>query len=175
MRFKEQESPIPLDYANLSLIRSSRRFKIIGTASFIVGLLSTLIFGAVILGEFGEFSRMQQDHLRRPEAYKAEFENRHQNAMLIIMINVPLLLLGVMLVYAGGLLYRLNIRGIVLLRFYARSQLLASVLLSIILMEVIYNSPAGMLFFLGIVPGFIACIYPLIVLSLLRVEPRMSD
>jgi hypothetical protein len=168
MQLRDQEFPIRLEYASLSVNRASRRFKIIGSASLIVGLLSALIFGGVILGEFGEFSRVQRDHLRRPEAYKAEFEGRRQNATLVTLIAIPLLLLAIVLIYAAVQLYRLNPRGIVLHRFYARSQLLGSLALSGILMWGIYNSPAGMLFFLGIVPGLVACIYPLTVLSLLR-------
>jgi hypothetical protein len=157
----------PLNYADLRLNDGARRLKRVGVASIVIGLLSLVICAAAIFGEAAELSQITQDRRVRTEAFESEFGDRQDSAVVNSISAVFLLCSAVLLIAAGSLLYRLNPRGISLHRLYAAVQIIGCVWLSFILMRSIYNSPGGMLFYIGVIPGLIGCIYPIVVLSLL--------
>ena len=90
--------------------------------------------------------------------------------ILIFMLMLAfVLLIGAVLLCRGKIFL-----GLLLHRIYAVLQLDASIALAFAAMAELYDSPAGMLFYLGIIPGAIAAIYP-IGLIILWWQSKVAD
>jgi hypothetical protein len=83
-----------------------------------------------------------------------------------------MILLAVLLLPAAVLLYRSDRRGLRLHLLYIPLQMVASGFFAVCVMESIYNSVAGMIFYVGAIPGLIGCVYPVLLLMLLRPTAR---
>lgn len=146
---------------------AGRRYRAVGVASLLVGLLSALVSGMVIVGEPNAMGRISQDQVQRGPAYSNEFQSRHFAVIAISSFAGIELAVAVLLIIAAIMLLSSHYLGVVLHWWYAASQLCVNVFMSVILTGVISDSPAGMLFYLGAIPGLILSIYPIGVLIML--------
>jgi hypothetical protein len=129
-----------LNYAVSGLGRYPPRLRNIGVASLVMSVLSLCVYSEVFVN--------------------AEWQYRILIAMLMILA---------LLLFAGAImLLRSDQRGVLAHKIYAALQILINIVLAGVLMEDIYNSPAGFVFYLGAIPGILGCIYPLLLFVFLR-------
>lgn len=155
--------------------RTAWKFRAIGVTSIFVGLLTALLCEKVLVAERQETAQIKQDQLQRGPAYENEFQGRQTACVIISAMSDIELGVSAMLLLAAILLLRPHFLGVVLHRIYAFVQLLACVVMSAILMSLLSATPAGMMFYLGAIPGLILSIFPIGVLIMLRGVSNSRD
>jgi hypothetical protein len=146
----------------------ARRLRAIGIASILLGLLSSLICVLVLMAEHHEMAQIERDQLQRANAYSHEFQDRKVASEIISSISGIELGVTLLQLVAAVMLMRPAFWGVVLHRIYAMVQLPGNVVMSAILISLMLDTPADMIFYIGAIPGLILSIFPVAVLFMLR-------
>jgi hypothetical protein len=158
-------SSTPVDYASPGAYRTSRRYRFISVISLFISLGSLTLFGMLFCATIGSI-RDASRHIaaNAPGEFWQEYQTQYTSGFYIAIIIALMFLLSVVLLVGAIMLSRANSKAVLLHRVYAGLQILASIGLASVLMWDLYNSPAGMMFYIAAIPGLIASIYPVIVL-----------
>jgi hypothetical protein len=153
-------------YSSPSAHSIPRRYRPIAVVTLTFGLMSVFAYGYALAQVLADMQRQVQSGARGSEA-----QTHHDSNVALMTICIVSSALALLLISGAVLLYRSDSRGVGLQRAYAILQLLLSVLLAAVAMNDIYNSPAGMMFYFGMIPGAVAAILPIAVLVLLSGLP----
>jgi hypothetical protein len=147
------------------------------TLGFALGIATLVVSGIGIVVAVHEFSEIRIESSYRPESYSNEFETRHDVAVAMIVILSAFVFTSLLLILAARAIRRSPPGGFILLWLYAILQFFAGIALGVTFMEAIYHSPGDMLFFIGAIPGLLACAYPAFLLIYLPfvAERFMTD
>ncbi len=165
----------PLNYAAPGAFRRSRRLRVLGFFSFVVSILSLLLCGFELCSNALEIWETRQNIVAHTGGIPNELEARFTGCCYGQLIFVVMFLLALLLLAAARKLWRSDRRGLTLHWMYIPLQMLASVALAVDLMWIIYCSPAGMVFYIGAIPGLVGCAYPLLLIPLLLFAARRVE
>src|SRR5271154_5950171 len=136
----------PLIYATPG---GRRSLMALGVVSLAVALLIAIVCEKILVAEHSELLQVGLDKRHRGAAYEDEFRLRRIAAIGVSSVAAIEIGVSGLLGVAAVALLRSDLRGVFLHRAYAILQILTGLVMSVILMSVISDSPAGMLFVLG--------------------------
>jgi len=166
---QESSDAIPIsnaiNYASPGAHRAPRRYRIISLISLFVSLGSLTLSGELFWAAIGSIHDASR-HIAAndPGEFWQQYQTQYTSSCYLSIIAALMFLLAVVLLVGAVALRRMNPKGVFLHRIYAGMQILASIALAWNLMWDLGNSPAGMIFYVGAVPGLIGCIYPVVAL-----------
>jgi hypothetical protein len=135
--------------------------------SFVIGTVSLLFAGDGVVAALHEARVIKTEAAARSAAYGNEFQSRVATNQWFIAVAAGFVVSAILLLVGARSLHRQKTAGVAWLWAYVLVQLLVAAALSSTMMWAIYHSPGGMLFYIGLIPGAIAAIYPLVLAVLL--------